>query len=746
MYTLNQISDTAQRINLWMLSKGKPIDKDDYGYNRPDYVAMAGYGMRFGLVNPNASDLHDILETLLHYKNTQLCDDREMLEEMLGDLEKQNPTARETKSVPVKSISSKHMVTDGKGTPAVVRMTDQGELVIMKLPCDARVNDLVHSLQDEGRRIGNRNLGDGWHVVIGRDAVDEFTEGLPKLGYTESFASDIRKFAEDHPFEQKTGKSVTVKSYDPIARYFYVSFDKDITMTNWIKTSEWCSWLKEKGVWSLKIDEDGISEVLNQFRMRDFDTSEIDTILSHKKMEKFYAPKQLPVEPFKPYLFQLQDVEEMLKKKTEIQASEMGSGKTNICVRVGYSLEDMQKLIICPPSLRLNWKHEILMCEPNADIGILYSDTKEKDLHAHEWTIVGYSSLKKLLPSLLSMHFNCIFADEAHYIKAVNSWGQPKSDRGKAALALANQAEYVYAITGTPKTSRNLDLYNLLQFIRHPMLRHMRFIDYAIEYCDARQERFGWDMKGNSNDMELNRELAPYMIRHLKKDVLPHLKKQRQSIPVDSNISEYVRIMTEAKKQIEKNRKEKGGDGLDGTVIAMFTKARQSLAISKIKETMDFADTILNSGEDDRIVIVTCFTEVIEKLEEKYKEKSCKVVGGMSDEEKQQAVDDFQTGKKQVMLLNLQAGGVGITLDSGHTEIINDVSWVPGDMVQVEDRICRGSQKNVCMIYYMTSLGVNMETKLLETLSDKSKTISRAVDGGSSETVDYVKMALDGKF
>lgn len=455
------------------------------------------------------------------------------------------------------------------------------------------------------------------------------------------------------------------------------------------------------------------------------DLSEI--INRRKKRNVSYQLKYPVIRAFEPYDFQIEDMTRMLALKKCLLANDMGCGKTMESVWVGLSLP-FSKLIICPSSLRLNWKREIRNFAPDADIEIIYNDSEE--IREHEWMIIGYSSVKKHLDKLLELNIRCVMADEAHFIKAININGDPTSQRADAVLRLARDAEYCYAITGTPKTSANKDLFNLLKFIKHPLTKE-KFISYAERYCDGYQDTFGYSFSGNSNDKELNELIKPYMIRHLKSEVLPDLKKLRQVISIDTNIKDYTRFMNKA-------IQEKANKAPRAVILALITKAKQALALSKIKETINMADTILDG--DKSLVIATCFSGVVDALEKRFKDNCVKIVGGMTDEQKDKAIDDFQSGKKKLIILNMQAGGVGITLTKSYIMLVNDFPWTTGELTQMEDRICRTGQTETCIIYYMVSNGVSIEQKLTDTLTKKSETINNTIDGGLGEEINIIKL------
>ena len=433
---------------------------------------------------------------------------------------------------------------------------------------------------------------------------------------------------------------------------------------------------------------------------------------------------------FTPYDFQPVDANTLLAKKWMLNANEMGCGKTFEQVIIGESIP-MKKLVICPPTLRLNWKREIQLVNPDANIHIIYSADDFKTVDG--WNIIGYTSLDKFLDQLEAENFQVIMVDEAHYIQAVSNAGKPESKRAYGVLRLAATANYVFPITGTPKTNRNVNLFNILRLIRHPLTRgKWAFSNYGKKFCDGQQGRWGWDFSGNSNDDELNDLLKTYMIRHLKKDVLPNLKKHRIVTPVTCDLREYhYEIAEYLKSRTNKNAED----------LARLMRARKVLATQKVGESIDFARNIIDQGK--KVVIVTCFTDVVKAVEKAFGNNCVKLVGGMSDTAKDAAISEFQTGAPQVMVMNIVAGGVGVTLTAAYNMVINDLDWVPGALTQAEDRICRGGQTELCNIYYLYAEGADMDEVMANTLTEKFDTINAVVDGGTGDSINYLDLLDD---
>lgn len=435
--------------------------------------------------------------------------------------------------------------------------------------------------------------------------------------------------------------------------------------------------------------------------------------------------------PFTPYPFQVQDAEMLIGKKRGMLGHDMGCGKTFIATLMGMSLPNDRKLVVCPESLRLNWQRELERTHKGADISVVYSKDKEPRF-GKDWTVMGYATAVKFTGLIKDeSQISCMFVDEAHNCKAVNNMGKPSSQRARAIMELADSMKYTYLMTGTPMPTRNKDLFNELCMLgeinpNEPYAFHR----FGKEFCNAYNNSFGWDYNGSSNVSELHDMLSQYMVRRLKSEVLPHLTKQRQFIPLDAPLPrEY--------KAIEK-RLMNMDDG--DTYMGLAMTGRRLLSECKVASAIDLAESFTDA--DESVVIVTQFDDTMDKLMAKFGDDACCIRGGMSDKAKQQAIDDFQSGAKKVCCLNTIAGGVGVTLTKAHNMVICDFDWTPANMIQVEDRICRSGQKECCNIFYLHFEDALLDETFIDMITDKSANIDRVVDNAAN-TVDLASAKSD---
>ena len=691
-------------INLSMLRKGMPVSVDNTGYNKFDYVKMVALAEK-----PELSDLdaYALAMTLRSYVNTQLSHLADRIHQTVKyyqDLVKQ-----------VKVLEF---------TPSKVKL---------EWGFNYAIRDFIRNNMDKSCYRWTKDDGN-WVFEIEWASISQMFGIFSQQGFSTTEVKKVLASLDPIKENSKEVETMTLQVIRPDSTIdtLYVKFPYNAALVEVLKSIPHTTYSKQHRAWEVYIAYSlELFQKLTDLNMDFLDLSQLKPWATMVKgwntNHRLIDWKKCPLK-FKPYEFQIEDAKKLLQAKVMLNGCDMGCGKTFEQILVGESIPKA-KLVICPPTLRLNWKKEILHVNPSANVHIQYS--ADEFTFVKGWNIIGYNSLDKFQKELEKAKFQVIMIDEAHYIQAVNNSGNPDSKRATAVLRLAATANYVYPITGTPKTNRNKNLFNILRVLRHPLgMGKWAFSNYGKMFCDGHLNGFGWDYNGNSNDEELNRQLSQYMVRHLKSEVLPHLKKQRIVMPVEVDLREYHREIAE----YLKNRS--NGNAVD---LARLMGARKILANKKVEESIAFAKNLIL--EDKKVVIVTCFTDVVKAVETAFKGNVVKLVGGMTDEAKDKAISEFQEGQPQVMVMNIVAGGVGVTLTKSSNMIINDFDWTPGNLTQAEDRICRGGQtQEFCNIYYLYAAGADMDEVFADTLTEKFSTINDAVDGGEGDSIDYLDL------
>jgi SWI/SNF-related matrix-associated actin-dependent regulator 1 of chromatin subfamily A len=174
-------------------------------------------------------------------------------------------------------------------------------------------------------------------------------------------------------------------------------------------------------------------------------------------------------------------------------------------------------------------------------------------------------------------------------------------------------------------------------------------------------------------------------------------------------------------------------------------KVRQVIAEEKIPTTIELAENILEQGK--KVIIFSNFTEPLKKIHEHFGKKSVYLDGSTTKPARQDAVDRFQTDEKvQVFCGNIKAAGVGLTLTAAEACIMNDLSFVPADHSQAEDRAYRYGQKNSVSVYYPIFENT-IEGVIYDILDNKKKIIGTVMgdDGTSSDIVEQILNEINSK-
>jgi SNF2 family DNA or RNA helicase len=134
---------------------------------------------------------------------------------------------------------------------------------------------------------------------------------------------------------------------------------------------------------------------------------------------------------------------------------------------------------------------------------------------------------------------------------------------------------------------------------------------------------------------------------------------------------------------------------------------------------------------DDSVAVSAVSRQLIELLSARMTKAGINhglITGKQNADERQQAVDDFQSGKIKWILFTAQAGGVGITLTAARRLIRLQRPWSLVDDKQVNDRVHRiGSEihDNIIITDYVTEGTV--EERVRQVLETKAESFEQVV-------------------
>ena len=474
--------------------------------------------------------------------------------------------------------------------------------------------------------------------------------------------------------------------------------------------------------------------------------------------------------------------------KRALLADEPGLGKTAQAIRALKQLQDsgtpvFPALIVCPNTLKKNWKREFDKWWPGLDIQIIKGSATQRRKQFGEPAqifIINWESLRghsRLAPygsvalarciecgghddkvtenrcevhkrELNQIDFKAVIADEIHRSK------EPKSKGTRALWAATGDAEIRYALTGTPIANNVLDLWSILHWISpEEWPSKTRWIDRMV---NTMINAFGGMMVlGIKPHMEpeFYAALNPRMRRMLKAKVLPWLPEMMFE-------RRDVEMSTKQKKAYDQMRdmmiaELEGGEALTAPsvltqTIRLLQFASSYAEIAANEETGEIKAVLadpsckvdalmddIKSGDfgNDSVAVCAVSRQLIYLLSAaltKEKIEHGLITGAQNEDERQQAVDDFQAGKIKWILFTAQAGGVGITLTAARRLIMLQRPWSLVDHRQALDRVHRiGSEihDSIIVTDYVTEGTIEERViQVLETKADNFEQIVRDKD------------------
>ena len=386
-------------------------------------------------------------------------------------------------------------------------------------------------------------------------------------------------------------------------------------------------------------------------------------------------------------------------------ADEMGLGKTIQAIGVINADPEIKRVIvICPASLKVNWKRELekWLVRP-LRVSVVNGTIKPADV-----LVVNYDVLKKHADALIEFAADLVVCDESHYAK------NPKAARTKNTMAIVKSASRRRIfLTGTPILNRPIELWTTLQALDGTTWRSWRY--YATRYCGGFEGRYGWDVTGATNLDELQQKLrSSIMVRRLKRDVLTELPAKTRNLialpgewfssalKAEAKVREAIERMAELQQQIDL------ADAMDdqqlyealvaqlrdNTSVAFEETAlvRHKTALAKVKHVVEHVQNVLE--QTDKVILFAWHADVIDQLMAGLADfNPVRVTGQDSINDRQAAVDAFQQDANcRVFVGNIKAAGVGLTLTAACHVVFAELDFVPANISQAEDRAHRYGQ------------------------------------------------------
>jgi len=426
----------------------------------------------------------------------------------------------------------------------------------------------------------------------------------------------------------------------------------------------------------------------------------------------------------------------------------MGLGKTaQALAYLQLHPEKRPAVIVVPASLKLNWAKECNMWLPNPNYQIINGKDFQNiklnaeiyiinyDIFANKYeTYIDKKSGKRRkreikrtgwVDYLIKIDPQILIIDEVHFVKSTTA------ARTKSIKKLAKVCPHVLALSGTPIVNRPVEFFNAINLVEPGLFPS--FWKFAMRFCDAKHNGYGWDFNGASHIEELHEQLQSIMIRRKKEDVLKDLPtKIRSVVPLELTkkmTQEYQRASEDILSWIRENEgAEKAEKASQAEVLTAINKLKQLSTQGKINACVEWIKNFLEI--DGKLVVFAENHWAIDRLMTEFGNIAVKLDGRDSQPTREKAVEKFQNDEKiRLFVGQFVAAGVGITLTAASNTCFVQLPWSPGIAQQAEDRVHRiGQEAGSVNAYYLIAQGTIEET-IANLLDKKAKVLDAILDG-----------------
>ena len=408
-----------------------------------------------------------------------------------------------------------------------------------------------------------------------------------------------------------------------------------------------------------------------------------------------------------------------------ILADDMGLGKTlqAIAFLSSQLQDDSRVLILAPSGLIYNWADEFEKFAPDIDVAVVHGLKPYREAvlaENHQIYLTSYATFRQDSDLYKQMSFDFLFLDEAQVMKNAQT---------KIAKILRKfVVPSVFALSGTPIENNLGELWSIFQIVLPGLLPAKK------DFMKLPADRVAQFIK-------------PFVMRRKKGDVLTELpdlievvyknelEDQQKAIYLAQLQQMQERLGQVTESEFQRNRVE---------ILTGLMRLRQicdtpALFMEDYKGDSGKLDSLRGllsqiAEGNHRVLIFSQFRGMLDRIEEELPQlglTSFKITGSTPSQQRQEMTKAFNQGERDIFLISLKAGGVGLNLTGADTVILVDLWWNPAVESQAIGRAHRMGQDQAVEVYRLVTRGT-IEEKIQELQEQKKNLVSEVLDGTES--------------
>lgn len=448
--------------------------------------------------------------------------------------------------------------------------------------------------------------------------------------------------------------------------------------------------------------------------------------------------------------YQLQTIA-WLKATTALNANlnrfvilDPGLGKTAVAIKAARAVDAENVLVICPAVARLVWVAELHkwwgLGAPLPNILVVQPGVRPTSrVPRPGWTIVAYSNLSLLddpwLKKLAALDWDLCIIDECQYLKGHSNRTHAVYGRrlDGAPGCLAGAANRVWLLSGTPAPNHAGELFPHLKAlfpeILPPGIRNE--IDFENKYCRIRETQWGRRVEGTNvaTVPDLRARIQPIAIRYRREDVLKDMPPiGYYDTPIEAKLDD-----------IDMGRFPNGPADDEALIRSLraseihVTTERRVMGERKAPAAAAFVEELLTEMpvEHRKIVVFAYHRSVIASLYDALRDWEPLVIdGSTTPSSRDRAIRLFTHYRLRhhVLIGQIQAAGVAISLTAANAAVFVECSWVPSENYQASLRIHRLGQQDACTVHFLYVPG-SIDQRIMRVFRRKAGELTQLLKG-----------------
>lgn len=420
-----------------------------------------------------------------------------------------------------------------------------------------------------------------------------------------------------------------------------------------------------------------------------------------------------------PFQHQVTGADWLASRGFGILADEPGAGKTAQVVMAADAVGARNILVICPAVVRPHWQREFRDWQ-KIDRQVDLVEGRPKERPKPGVTIISHATLadEKRSMHLICQTYDLIVVDEIHMFR------QMDAIRTRMLLApdgMWTWAPRLWGLTGTPLVNSAADLWPLTW---GPLRAGIPWFDWGMQFAESMNgDGYGGIRPlGIKNANQLAAWFRPHILRRTLAGigvVLPQLTVKHQLFPIPDDAMQ--RIMADLEGWTP-DRLIQAIEEKDDLRDSAMARVRKTLGLAKLNGVAHYVNWLIEHRMGPAVVFfqhTSVREELFNQLAKQYGHRVSWIDGKITPKQLEAAESWFQRGDLDILLVQTDAGGMGLTLTRAARVVIAELPWTSVGMWQAIKRVHRITQIQPVHADIVRAKGIWLEEVLASTISKK---------------------------